>query len=537
MHIRKISKIIVSLIFLLALSFNLGSCFNRGYNKETNPLKYLKFELLDDDTYTVKGFNGRPVEDIVIPSSYNNKPVSTISKNAFKRFGYFQPLQSFKLTIQEGIKIIEEQAFNNTGLKEVLLPESLEFIGNEAFERNETKINYVDNLKYIGDYAFAGTYLSGTINIKNIEIGNGAFINTKINKVIFDNDVSIIGSWFNGCELLNEIILPDSLEIIQKNAFRNAGFTELVFNKDILIEENAFSYMKNLKSVTFNSDNIIIEPYSFSNNEKLNNIKFGMLTEISASSFTHSPLNSMSVSEDNQHYKVIDNGRGLVIKSNNSLLIGGSNFNSFDTISSIEVSAFEGKKLGDVIIPSNVSIVHRKAFYNATFNSLDIRANQIYTEAFSYINILNDDLYISSKEIGSDSFNYAKGFKRLHIMVGNEIIKSGSFTNNFSIEELYLPTTLKTIEIGAFIQCHNLKSVYYRNDNIESVVKLYTGNFIIYKSNIVENGWQINTNVYSDFRIFVNKDIYDYVLNFWSEMPEGEKYIYNNNLKDYIYIK
>ncbi|EKC49163.1 hypothetical protein LEA_18533, partial [human gut metagenome] len=51
---------------------------------------------------------------------------------------------------------IETGAFSNSALTEIVLPDTLEFIDRLAFStcRNLEKINFPENLKYIGNLAF-----------------------------------------------------------------------------------------------------------------------------------------------------------------------------------------------------------------------------------------------------------------------------------------------------------------------------------------------------------------------------------------------
>lgn len=51
-------------------------------NPEKPPTEGLKYELLDDDTYMVSDYNGTAIE-VIIPSTYNGKPVTSIGEGTF----------------------------------------------------------------------------------------------------------------------------------------------------------------------------------------------------------------------------------------------------------------------------------------------------------------------------------------------------------------------------------------------------------------------------------------------------------------------
>ena len=74
-------------------------------NPEKPPTEGLKYELLDDDTYMVSDYNGTAIE-VIIPSTYNGKPVTSIGDSAF---------------------------YNCTSLTSIEIPASVTSIGDSAF--------------------------------------------------------------------------------------------------------------------------------------------------------------------------------------------------------------------------------------------------------------------------------------------------------------------------------------------------------------------------------------------------------------------
>ena len=79
---KKIKKLLTTLfavLLMLCMSISLSACKKNKYSTETDPSKYLGFELLEDGTYQVNGFVDLPVLHLVIPSTYNNIPVTKIS--------------------------------------------------------------------------------------------------------------------------------------------------------------------------------------------------------------------------------------------------------------------------------------------------------------------------------------------------------------------------------------------------------------------------------------------------------------------------
>lgn len=58
------------------------------------------------------------------------------------------------LTIPDDVKAIGEQAFEDVCVKEVILPESLESIEDEAFRKSTLAKIDLTNVKFLGDRAF-----------------------------------------------------------------------------------------------------------------------------------------------------------------------------------------------------------------------------------------------------------------------------------------------------------------------------------------------------------------------------------------------
>ena len=199
------------------------------------------FELSDDGVLVISGNGRMPKEGRSLWSKYKDKG------------------KIHKIIIEEGITSIASYAFQNfvnfdgkttkenTAIKEVVLPNSLEEIEYQAFEGNLKldKIRLGSNLIKIGSSAFANcglleVYIPNSVT----EIGEWAFsrcrnlrkvvLSTRIQEIkshtfiwcynlrdisIPKNVKSIGEAAFGWCEQLQEIILPDGIERIEKDAF------------------------------------------------------------------------------------------------------------------------------------------------------------------------------------------------------------------------------------------------------------------------------------------------------------------------------
>lgn len=269
---------------------------------------FLEYELLPDGTWAVVGNGGWLKTDVlVIPGTYQGKPVTLVAKDAFDLETSY-----VGLIIEEGIRIIEEGAFQNCyDLTFVQLPKSLQTIGKRAFAscRVLPELSLPDGLTQISDNAFAGCSKLKTVTLPASvrKIGDSAFSGcSAMTEITIPVGVTEIGaSAFKGCRSLTELVIPDSVTAIGTSAFENCeGLQSLTLSKNVkTIGESLISRCESLKSLTlpasvskitgeyvfYNSaislliienPNIRIDSVSFNGMGKLKEIRFnGTLAE------------------------------------------------------------------------------------------------------------------------------------------------------------------------------------------------------------------------------------------------------------------
>ena len=154
-----------------------------------------------------------------------------------------------KCVLPDKLDVISKYAFDNTALTgSVLLPEGLKYVsGFNA--TNITNVQFPNTLEEIGDNAFEGTHslmieVSLPQSVK--KIGFLAFDGTSIkgNLILPHNLESIGDGAFYGCSsLTGSLIIPDKVEIIPMRAFRDCGFTGTLTLPKGLVEIGMEAFM------------------------------------------------------------------------------------------------------------------------------------------------------------------------------------------------------------------------------------------------------------------------------------------------------
>ena len=169
----------------------------------------------EESGITISSSFGDP-SNLEIPDRLDGAPVVKIGEAAFRPFAFME-----NSTISE-----------NTTLKIVTLPDTVEEIGDQAFMGCAAlrEFSLPRNLTVLGEKAFLGCRSLETIVVPSgvTAIPNGAFSSCKkLKKVVLPGELVSIGdAAFENCESLESIVLPEGVTKLGENAF--CGCTNLV---------------------------------------------------------------------------------------------------------------------------------------------------------------------------------------------------------------------------------------------------------------------------------------------------------------------
>ena len=222
------------------------TCTVCGENYES---KGLTFALTQDaSACIVAGFGTCADKNIVIPSTWQDKPVVAIAENAFSNPNYIL----YQIAIPDTIKTIGESAFKNCAWLQRVV-----FIGQST-------------LTTIPRYAFGYNGFLESINIPATvtKIDHCAFYNCqKLNNVVLPSVLQYIGDFaFSQCNSLRTITIPSSVTHIGYGAFSPCDRLEKVIFQDSTgwkITDRDYNQVKIQLSTPQQNAILLTDPYSY----------------------------------------------------------------------------------------------------------------------------------------------------------------------------------------------------------------------------------------------------------------------------------
>lgn len=167
------------------------------------------------NSYSILTYTGTD-EEIIIPDTYNGKPIDTIATYAFS-----ENQTVTQVTCPDSIKLIDEYAFWNSVIENITFSAASELttIGYSAFSNSKiAAINIPAKVNIIQGDAFKGSELASLtfagrdeISPLQLKIKERVFFETKLVNVTVPRYVSEIGfGCFQLSALLNEVIFEES---------------------------------------------------------------------------------------------------------------------------------------------------------------------------------------------------------------------------------------------------------------------------------------------------------------------------------------
>ena len=228
-------------------------------------LTYIEYGAMEE--LSCEGaFGGTDVEFVKEKSTFSasDEKGKWAFKGSIKRVesGAFNGKKSLRsIILPEGITVINNGAFLNSGLEAITLPESLEGIGQSVFSGTRLKeITIPANVGALGTSAFEGSD-AGPMPLEKV-IFNGSKIMdiepytfkncVKLKEITLPESLTVIDySAFFGCSSLTKVVIPDNVFEIGKTAFLGCtSLTEATIGRSVRsIGEKCFDGCEKLATV------------------------------------------------------------------------------------------------------------------------------------------------------------------------------------------------------------------------------------------------------------------------------------------------
>lgn len=402
---------------------------------------YVKHSYGSDYAYE---FSGTPVETLILGTGVRN------IAHQFMTTGQLQNLH------MEAVTNISASAFPYSGIRNLVIPDSCQTIGEYAFYccTNLESLVLGNGLMNIGQNAFADC-----ANLGSLVLGNGL--------------MSIGKNAFAGCGSAPSaskmsLIIPPSVQVIGSSAFAKMNnVTNLVVQGISTAYRSQFEYTTNLVSLSFGPGVREIEDsfYHHYRNNHLNKLSFESddLLRIGKSAFSScDSLEELVLPQkleelgDSAFYgakrlKDIHVTDSSLTLPKSIVKCGKSVFDGCESITNCVVMEEGFSALGDemfsqcksipsVVLPNSLKTIGERAFEKCT-------------------SLKNIRIPFGVEVIGDDAFYSCSSMDEIVLEDGLTVLGNGMFSGCSSLREITIPKTIKTIGYGTFSSCKNLRNV------------------------------------------------------------------------------
>ncbi len=442
--------------------------------------------------------------DLLIPSELDGKPVTQLGNDLFygnmklksviipgtvtaigsNAFNSCTSLEDLQLSFT--IKKIAAGTFRNCiRLKEVLLPKTVTSIGNFAFaECRSLREIYLPNISSVGESAFenceqlsAVYYSKRLTNVDAFAFRNTAWLNNKTDEFVFigrgillkwngsGSEVTVpwgtvrISGTFAENEDLETVVLPDTVRVIGKYAFRNAVNLKKINIPQYVttIGVSAFEGCSSLRSVEFPVLTSTISASAFRNCKNLAEISIpARVKTIAAQTFADCPsLRNVIVPET---VSKID--KTAFSRSENVILtvIKGSVADAFAKTHNISCRYPLSEKDGLVYYEGQDGIHITGYSGNQAIVEIPDRLDNVLVTVVDAGAFQNQScvrailLPASLKEIAPWAFSYMDRLEYVLIPAGLQVLGNNAFTGSVNLRQVRLPRRLHEIGDDPFEQ-------------------------------------------------------------------------------------
>lgn len=478
-RIHKLLSVALSAIMLLSV-FHVVS-----FAATTPTFGDFEYSVSNNEVTITRYAGEATAEAITVPDEINGNPVTAIGDGAF-------------ITL------------NATS---ITLPKTITKIGMMAFlGSTDAVINLaeLENLTYIGAYAFVDTALSGNLVIPEsvTDIGAGAFSMTDITSLHLGKNVKPVSvQTGNPWQVIVKTVMPGFASLASAfikpysstESERNIAMNCMNLRQITVDTKNP--YLRSYAGVLFSKD--MTELYCYPSGRQVQTYIIPLTVRNFYNAFggLHLPPASFTAFGSTTDL-MDDNGNGLVklpewtdFGSNNPLksVVIPAN------VSSICYAAFYNTGLTNIYIPKNVEVIGTKAFWHCrNLTTVGFDRDSAYTklpeQCFKDCTSLKNITFGRVDYLSKLAFDYCTSIESVdltnvlaldetafdnctslaEVVYGDSdaaekaTVSNAAFEDTPSLETVMLGSAVKSVEEKAFANCTNLKTAYI-SDEVESI--------------------------------------------------------------------
>ena len=402
------------------------------------------------------------------------------------------------VSIPSSVVVIADEAFQNSSISTITLPNSISTIGDYAFAdcNNLTSITIPNSVTSMGEGVFYSCINLTSVSLPNsvTSMGEGVFYNcvnltsvslpngiTEIPPQTFyncynlalsplNNSVTKIGSSaFEHCSGLTSLPLPSTIVQIGERAFAGCGgLTSLVIPSSITtIKSEAFAYCGGLTSITIPPSCRYIDEMAFSGCIALCNAVIpNTVTNIGENAFLNVYLIEYHGSATGAPWgakfmNAFQDGDFIYTNATkDTLLLYNGSSSSVTIPSTVRVigdqAFYQNSTLTEVTIPSGVEQI---GFWG---NSYDRPYSFSYCTALTTVNFNPDSCRNAYIEVSP--FSHCPALSTLNIGEDVTLIDIAMFSGCYGLSSVHIPSSVTEIGRWAFEVC-NLANITVDSDN------------------------------------------------------------------------
>ena len=441
-----------------------------GVPAPINYTKGLEFTLINNDTeYAVSGYTGSSTE-VIIPATYNGKPVTEIADSAF-----YECWNLESVVIPEGITYIGASAFKwCESLTSVAIPSTVTWLGGGAFYQCESlaSVTFAENIQLdqINSETFRCCYSLTSVEIPSsvtLLMSGVFYMCPALTNISIPNSVTIIGKdVFYMCTELTSIEIPNSVTSIGEMAFSWCeSLTSIEIPSSVTsIGECAFGECYSLTSITIPNSVTIIEDLAFANCDSLTiycEAQSQPETWSSTWNYGNRPVvwgyNSQPQYTEGLEFTLINNDTEYEVSGysgSSTEVIIPSTYNGKPVTSIGDFALFGCESLTSIQIPNSIINLGDRAIACCT-SLLSI------TVANDNENYQSVDGNLYTKD-GKTLIQYAAGKQDTLFIVPNSVATIGEYAISYcgALTSLVISESVTTIAYFGVSYASNLNSIY-----------------------------------------------------------------------------